>query len=182
LWGAHRYRTTSSSYLLVFVRTERIWLKFGKYLGLYTQFCPVNLTPTSYRLNTASAHSASHKSNWSTPISPATDIISTCNQHFKQPSIWTTFNEGKDEIYTWEWRSTSTHSDVEVVNGQLQSSNALPAGKEHQMHTEHQAGWAPDLVWTLGKRKQYLDPAGNKTTTPRTSDHYTAELVRLHKA
>ena len=77
--GAHRYRITSSSYLLVFVRAERIWLKFSTYFGVYTKICPVNLTLTSYRLNTASAHTASHKSNWSTPISPATDIIRTCN-------------------------------------------------------------------------------------------------------
>lgn len=65
------------------------------------------------------------------------------------------------------------HFDVDSrgVNGQLQSSNALPAGKEYQMHTEKQAGWAPDLVWTLGKRKQYLDPAGNESTTPRTSGY-----------
>ena len=44
-------------------------------------------------------------------------------------------------------------STVEGVNGQLQSSNALPAGKEHQMYTEQQAEWAPDLVSTLGKGK-----------------------------
>jgi hypothetical protein len=120
--GAHRYRITSSSYLLGFVRTERMWFKFGKYLGVYTKICPVNLTRTSYQLNTDTAHSASHKSNWSTPTSPATDIISTSNQHFKQPSIWTTFNEGKDEIYTWEWRSTSTHSDVDSKGGEWSAS------------------------------------------------------------
>jgi hypothetical protein len=36
-----------------------------------------------------------------------------------------------------------------------------PREKEHQMYIEQQAECAPDLVWTVGKRKQHLDPAGN---------------------
>jgi hypothetical protein len=42
------------------------------------------------------------------------------------------------------------------VSGQPHDPTALPLVKQHPMHFEYEAGWAPELVWVVLRRDKSL--------------------------
>jgi hypothetical protein len=51
------------------------------------------------------------------------------------------------------------------ASGQIHASAALPPGKEPPLYIGYEAGWAPEPVCTLWRRKKSLAPAWNQTPT-----------------
>jgi hypothetical protein len=51
------------------------------------------------------------------------------------------------------------------VSGLLHVLATLTPGKEPPIPIGYEARWAPELVWTLWRRKKILAPSGNRTST-----------------
>jgi hypothetical protein len=66
------------------------------------------------------------------------------------------------------------------LSGHLHAPVALPAGKEPPIPIGQEAGWAPETVWTLEKRKKCLALARNQTPAVQlVALRYTDLVSRL---
>jgi len=58
-----------------------------------------------------------------------------------------------------EWRYSSTHSLTATLDGdecRLDAPAALPPGKDPLVPVGEEAGWAPEPVWTLCRREEWI--------------------------
>jgi hypothetical protein len=62
------------------------------------------------------------------------------------------------------WLRQSWPLHLMEVSGQLDVPAALLPGKESLVPIVLEAGWAPELVWTLWRKEKWLYPTGNWTT------------------
>jgi hypothetical protein len=65
-----------------------------------------------------------------------------------------------------EWRYSSINlgpCTTWRVSGQLYVPAALPPGKDPALHLLDKTGCAPEPVWKLWRRGEYLTSAGNRT-------------------
>jgi hypothetical protein len=77
-------------------------------------------------------------------------------------------------LHSWPWHKTN-------ITRQLHALVGLSPGKTPQLLTGWEAGWAPDSVWTLWSRKQFIFPAGNRTLVVQLLlMAIPTELSRLH--
>jgi hypothetical protein len=63
------------------------------------------------------------------------------------------------------------------VSGQLHTLAILPPGERTPVPTGKEAGWAPELFWTLWKKEKFLAPAENQSPIHWLS---TSSLSAIH--
>jgi hypothetical protein len=62
--------------------------------------------------------------------------------------------------HSWRWHYVE-------VSGQLHALATLPPGKEPLVPIGWEAGWLPELVWTLQGREKSVAPSRNRTPAIR---------------
>jgi hypothetical protein len=62
------------------------------------------------------------------------------------------------------------------MSGQVHTSTSLPPGKEPQVRIGYEAGWAPQLVWTMWRRENswpYQDSNSDPSVIQPVGSRYT---------